>query len=327
VKRRFIRYICLLIVFGSVVFFMVLSNTDVVDLTLLDFGSLDTLLGSSKCTDYEKNFIQVLLDMQSLPLDELRDRHVIAGLVRRAGLMQMDRAEYYGNESSAMIILESSKKRSHTGLKSVSDPGLQHIPYQLACALSNLATLGLQSFFEVGVHTGWNNAFFTAYLRRFARDGPEAYRSIGADSKKPQSTCILEVWRRLDIQFEQLYVGRESRYQLRGAVYQLTTGEPRQVDLCYVNDDHTPQGIRRDVDTVKDLCRGVMMHDIGDVEHTEGVVRQWREMASNKKETKDFWVCRQQPARENRESRTIGLGYAALIPPAETPEIYRSNAR
>jgi len=271
---------------------------------------------TATCSAFEMRFVGVLMEIESAPLELLQDAEAVAAFVRKAGLKEQ-KGVYNGEDSSFQIFNKKAPKKTDGLTRNLALPGLPHIPNQLSCAISQFRKQGFHSFLEVGTSMGYNVAFITALARRFATADGAAFRAIGSDTERHLTKCMRKVLQSLGIHYEQLDDGRESRYQLRGVMHTISDGTPMQVDVCYINGDISHIGVRRDFETVKDLCRSVVFHGVADPVR-EGVRKIWKDIGLDRDSTAETVECVDHP--DATSLRNIGLGIARLVPPS-TPRL------
>merc|ERR1712217_457569 len=69
---------------------------------------------------------------------------------------------------------------------------------------------------------------------------------------------------------------------------------PEKIDLCFIDANHTYEGVHEDVVWLQSRCRYLMLHDVID-SAVPGVGRQWQELKDTAGDKK-YWECFQQPS-------------------------------
>ena len=122
--------------------------------------------------------------------------------------------------------------------------GLYQIPSQLANAMITLSYKQIQSAIEIGTWYGWTATFMAAYLRRFN----PGFRMQTIDNKN-------------------LFHAYDEVRNLVPLDYLNTTSDSLKGgkwDLCFIDGDHSFEGVRKDWDNVGNSSKICMFHDIND---------------------------------------------------------------
>lgn len=215
-----------------------------------------------------RKLVRGLQRFAQLPSEELRDIDTIVEIIRGIGLRYDDR-DVYGAESAYM---------NHT------INGLWQIPQQLAKAMVVLSRQNIDTFLEVGTHTGYTSSVLTAYLHRF---NPR----LQAVTIDPQDFFIHYPSIRSMIPLEYRSCTSED---FRGSSF----------DCVLIDGDHAYDSVRTDFENVGRQARICMFHDINDdLVGFENVPKFWEELvASNSfRETHEILEC---PSN----MRTMGIG-------------------
>jgi hypothetical protein len=191
---------------------------------------------SSLCTTLRK--------LQSLPCEALLELQRMERLIEMTGLAHVGAArskQMYGEHGSRFM-----SARAGEGL-------VQH-PRQLARALLHLATLGLDSYLELGIATSWTLAFLTGYLSRFRRS-PRFY-ATGVDiTFRLVTTNTSHILSQLGVLLR----------QRRGAWANERYGFPSgRIGLCLIDANHVYRHVLADYRELAPHCAHVMLHDIAD---------------------------------------------------------------
>ena len=148
--------------------------------------------------------------------------------------------------------------------------GLYQVPRQLACALRTLFRFSIWTFVEVGTNTGWTAAFINAFLRRAAALRGETFRgSFTADVNPFPNSCAKEV--------PGLHAHIWNATSAAVVREKLALKEGEKVGLCFIDGDHSVEGVWRDTEELVSLCSYFMFHDIND-RAAPGVVSVWEDI-------------------------------------------------
>ena len=198
-----------------------------------------------KLPDYrsKRKLLQGLDRIAALSDDEIRDEEVLLGIVRGIGL-RYDNRGLYGDEVVHM-------NWTHNGL--------WQTPKQLVGAMLLLAEHRIESFLEVGTHSGYTFAVLAAYLHRL---NPEL-RALTID---PFDYFRHYEAIRAVLPIEYRHCTSED---LRGQAF----------DCVLIDGDHTYEAVCRDYENVGRFARICLFHDIND-DHVgqQHVPRCWREL-------------------------------------------------
>lgn len=204
------------------------------------------------CDDYswrdEKRLCAGLQMIRASPCSCLRNVSHLANVIRSIGLVHDARecALYGPRDCPSMVpveVLPDERRKS----------GIYHSPAQLAAALAFLSTLKVHSYLELGIHTGWTAALITAVLDRshalhrgWAIDvNPDRVRQSTRDALRRRSTSV------------------HHRREMLSLIASLPIDQ-RPIDLCFIDADHSYDGVRVDYLTLAPHCRVIMFHDIVD---------------------------------------------------------------
>jgi len=134
--------------------------------------------------------------------------------------------------------------------------GLWQDPRQLATALLEAtAHHQAQSYLEIGVYTAWTTCVNSGYLARMASAG-SGFEGVAVDRSDEHihlSTASL---------FKQLNVSFVRRDAFDKTL--LLPGSPPRFDVCFIDADHTYDGVRADFEAVAGRCRTLLFHDVMD---------------------------------------------------------------
>jgi len=256
-----------------------------------------SLSALDSCDEYDLRLTGALESIEKATLEELKDMHYVANLIRQVGLVE-DFRPLYGNESVNQLHVYGNR----TLAEGVGSAGMYQLPMQMACALRSLSELNITTFMEVGIYTGWTGVFMTAYLSRFQ---PEL-RSIGVDITDYQSDCVKQAMIALKREYVEVSTDpAEGTPQLLAAADSLREGE--LIDLCFIDGDHSYDGVHHDVQALHSSCKYMMLHDVIDRD-CPGVRQQWQELIAEN-DTHVVANCFQQPADlSGKYAKTFSLG-------------------
>jgi len=264
---------------------------------------LHRILDNGLCDEYDQRLIEALANISSASKADLQDISYVAELIRHVGLVE-DFRPLYGNESAYQLHVHGNR----TLADGIGSAGMYQLPAQMACALVSLSQLNISTFLEVGIYTGWTGVFMSAYLSRFN----QGFKSVGIDIVDFQSKCVkiaMSVLNREYVEISQDAAAGAA--QLLDAAAGLRNGD--LVDLCFIDGDHSYDGVHHDVETVHNTCKYVMLHDVVDRD-CPGVRRQWGELIEDNA-TQVVARCFQQPSGlTGRFAATysLGIGIAQL---------------
>jgi len=199
--------------------------------------------------------------IQSARCAELSEVAFLQSVIEHVGLTKDKRAEWlYGSAAQFMIKSTGSDKRYMRG-------GLWQEPLQLAPALAAIGALAakepIRSYVEVGVFSAWTCVLVSAYLRRFAVDDSidatraATFRAAAVDI---DSTHIARETHTLMRELNVSFVPRKSLSAWLGG----GTRRERRVGLCFIDGDHSYDGVRNDYEEMAPDCRSMLFHDIQD---------------------------------------------------------------
>jgi len=145
----------------------------------------------------------------------------------------------------------------------------------------------------------------SAYLRRFVPE--RTFKSIGVDIRDFRTGCT----KLLADEFRHELRTR-TRKKLAGAEDVTLRGMPPLVHLCFIDGDHSYEGVRADIVWLKDRRRYLMFHDMFDRD-CPGVVKQWLELTEGVDES-SYWECIEQPTglAESQHKTQFGRKVARL---------------
>jgi len=176
-------------------------------------------------------------------------------------------------------------------------------PVQFAPYLVHLASLAPRSYLEIGVRHGGTFVLTTEYLGRVTGLGRSVAVDLGAPptilgyvSKGPGRTFLQLNSRAPDFT---AFLCREGPF-----------------DVVFIDGDHSPEGVRRDVETVTPYARALVLHDIvSDVYPGPGAV--WREMRAEQQDHYVFteFVTQYDEVVERTGKRWMGIGVAVRLGP------------
>lgn len=186
------------------------------------------------------------------PCADLANLTFMTAAVGAIGMVPDTRGkQLYGNDAKYMV---------HAGAPSV---GLWQEPRQLAAALISVAhRIHVRRYVEIGIYTAWSTCTIAAYLARVG-GGLDGFEGHGLDVTTKyltNSTRALLSYLRVD-----LTIRTE-----RGGIESLSTGALTPLahpafDLCFIDADHSYEGVRADYVAMAPSCRVIMHHDIQDV--------------------------------------------------------------
>ena len=133
--------------------------------------------------------------------------------------------------------------------------GLLQDAHQLAAALHHFgsSSIPIRTYLEVGVWSAQTSALVSAYLLRKSR-GRHDYRGYACDRWGKYITAHTKsILSQMNVSF---IIRHQNEYQLLVA----DAGTVR-IDLCFIDADHTYNGVRNDYEELKTKCRTMMFHD------------------------------------------------------------------
>jgi len=198
--------------------------------------------------------LSVALDRIAIAkLDDLRKVDFVESLIRQIGLAN-DKRNIYGDDEAYMNPVPR---------------GLWQIPRQLAEFAVFLSYQKIGSFLEIGTYTGYTFAFLMAYLARFNPNLSGITVDVCDYGHHAYLKSVEPLLKgRLDARF---VIGRSRDFVTRG------------FDFCFIDGDHSLNGVRADFDNVGRNAKICAFHDINDaiVEgwpgNDGGVPRFWRQ--------------------------------------------------
>eukprot|EP00403_Amphidinium_massartii_P040235 CAMPEP_0178446666 /NCGR_PEP_ID=MMETSP0689_2-20121128/40943_1 /TAXON_ID=160604 /ORGANISM="Amphidinium massartii, Strain CS-259" /LENGTH=334 /DNA_ID=CAMNT_0020071541 /DNA_START=103 /DNA_END=1107 /DNA_ORIENTATION=+ len=241
---------------------------------------------SKACSLEDKRLIGAVATLLDASVPQLKNTSFVADLIRQVGLVE-DPRPLYGSEAVYQLNVTSDTTLG----EGIGSAGMYQLPEQMACALFSLSELNIKTFLEVGIYTGWTGVFMTAYLSRFTED----FVSVGVDIDDYQSSCVKDAMKVLGRDYVEIspepQLGAE---QLLNAATGLVAEESSHVDLCFIDGDHSYEGVHHDVLTLLESCKYIMLHDVIDRD-CPGVREQWQQLIHLPAASK-VWECFQQPA-------------------------------
>ena len=170
----------------------------------------------------------------------LQDPTILAHIIRSIGLVNDRRGcQLYGEFDCAFM-----------NTKSVVKAGIYQSPWQLAQALVNLSTLNIQTYLELGIHTAWTTALIVSVLGRFATIRRGDAVDIRVDRVSNGTRTALQL--------------QSTAVHTRVELWRILVTRQDRIDLCFVDGDHSLQGVSLDYELLKPFCRHFMFHDVVD---------------------------------------------------------------
>ena len=166
----------------------------------------------------------------------------------------------------------------------IPNAGLWQDPKQLAGALIHLAVHArIHEYVEVGIYTAWSTCTIAAYLTRTMSGAPGRFHGYAVDVTdvhvRPTTQALLKA---LNVEFRprKSFDAEPAPPIARGA-------GTRRHDLCFIDGDHTYEGVRRDYTQLAGACGWIMLHDVQDTSTLKlhgyggGVPLFWADLSSN----------------------------------------------
>lgn len=222
---------------------------------------------------------------------QLHNRTFLVDVIRQVGLVGADRnLHVYGSESVHAI--KSPKA------------GLYQMPSQLASAMVHAAGLGVSRYIEVGIYSAWTLCIMSAYFRRLSGDEGR-FKSYGVDiSFALVSEGVKTMLRQLGVTL--LAPGQVTKHRSEGW------------DLCFLDGDHSYEGVRRDYDQYHSMCRNLMLHDVVDQglwwsewrKMRGGVTLFWDHLLASvhSKRVREFYAQPSWVGRHRKAAPSFGIG-------------------
>jgi len=245
----------------------------------LDGHSLPTVTESwcrGQVGDDESSLCLGVASILNATCAELLDEEFLQQVARRVGLVNDFRgARIFGAEAKHM-------RRAATKTEKGKRPGMFQDPHQLAAALVHLgrSPIPIRTYLELGVLSAWSNAIISAFLKRKA-EGRHEFHSYAVDnSRKFISKPTLIILSALNGN----YVDRASQTYKQMIAESQTS--PR-FDVCFIDADHSYDGVRADYEELKRRCVRMMFHDVTDFDcfiidgFGGGVPAFWAELVLN----------------------------------------------
>jgi cephalosporin hydroxylase len=179
-------------------------------------------------------------------------------------------------------------------------------PNQFSRYMQLLSGLSIRSYLEIGCRFGGTFIVTTEYLNRLnVLAGLDPIESVAIDII--QSPMLLEylINHNKKAQFLQLDSG-----SLEFQEFILSRRQSKPFDLVFIDGDHTYEAVIRDYESVKDMARVLVFHDIVSVA-CPGVVRLWREIQSSPYYEIHMFIDQYQEVLERESGNTFfGIGVA-----------------
>lgn len=173
-------------------------------------------------------------------------------------------------------------------------------PVQLAPYLLHLASLAPRSYLEIGVRHGGTFVLTAEFLTRVS--GLE--RAVAVDLGSPPS--ILG------------YVSTDPRrtfLQVNSRAPEFAEFLRREgpFDVVFIDGDHSPEGVRHDIETIAPHARILVLHDIASDAYP-GPGEAWRHLRARQQDRYEFaeFVTQYDEVVERTGRRWMGIGVAAL---------------
>ena len=215
---------------------------------------------------------QAVAAVSHAPCEQLGNEEYVANVIRSAGLVATIRGcRLYGAECKHMTAgtFNASGKE-----------GFFQLPRQIASAMVHVGRLGVRSYLELGVYSGWTASLMTAYLARFS---PSPFRSFTMDRTDqhiaPRTATVM---RRLGIKLH-LRRARSSGVptELERGLRSLDT----PVGLCFIDAGHSYGDVRNDFEQLSPWCSLMLFHDTFDFDlwatKDHGVPGFWHHLKAN----------------------------------------------
>ncbi len=210
---------------------------------------------------HSKEIKNLIIEIQQTSNSNLKNISYLTDLIARTGLAwdPLSRGTY-GDDANYM--------RSRSG-------GFYQIPRQLAEAICFLSEFKINTFFEIGTSSGWTTCLITTYLQRF---NPELKVETADVIAKFDS--YEEIKHLLPITY------------LNHNYYRVFRG--RKADLCFIDNGHSYDAVKKDYDNVGLNAKICMFHNIQDQKvltankNNGGVPRFWAELKYMERSTANF---------------------------------------
>ncbi len=175
------------------------------------------------------NLCRGVQDVLTVNCEVLQHAPSLEALIARIGLKP--------NRHGALLYGERGARNM------VSQGGMSQHPMQVAPALIRLSQMGLRSYLELGVDSGWTLAIVAAYLKRFG----------------------LDVSTGVDLTFERLSsTTRHILKRMHVALVPRNKLVENSIDLCFVDAGHALQDLVNDYHDMQPRCANMMFHDVSD---------------------------------------------------------------
>ena len=226
-----------------------------------------------RCTDELEStrLCQAVANVSHARCERLRNEEYIADVIRSAGLVATIRGcRLYGAECKYMHTLTETSERG----------GFFQLPRQIASAMVYLGRLGIGSYLELGVYSGWTACLMTAYLERFS---PTPFRSFALDQTDQfigrRTASMMKL---LGVEFH--LRPRMSTIVPAGLEASLQRLE-KPVGLCFIDAGHSYTAVRQDFERFSSLCSSIIFHDTFDFDlwatKDHGVPGFWHHLKAN----------------------------------------------
>ena len=203
-------------------------------------------------------------------------------------------SRYYGDESKHAITVPVLQRDS-TGLCAAQSVpkkfdhacaqastcwcpiGMWQLPRQLACAMRALSLHRVRTAATIGTFTGWTDTLLYSYLRRLHQlrraPGELLFRAVTIDVRDFRTPCVSALMKQEGISFIK-HTRLEDGTQPLLAEF---TGQSSQgmIDACFIDADHTYEGVSNDVKQAWPFCRMLLFHD---TLQSTGVRKAWAEL-------------------------------------------------
>jgi len=237
----------------------------------------------------KRKLLRGLRQIIELPPENLQDVDALLRIIRGIGL-RYDTRKLYGSERRYM---------NSTG------NGLWQIPQQLAKTMVLLSNHRIESFLEIGTHTGYTFCVLCAYLHRLNPN----LKALTVDP------------------FDQFHYYSPARSLIPFEFKNWTSDDlkGRAFDCVLIDGDHNYDAVLKDFDNVGKYSQICMFHDVNDdLVGASNVPRFWKEMVTSEafSETHEFLDC-----APNRRIMGIGVGIRDRAQRREPAPLDRSSAQ
>lgn len=220
-----------------------------------------------------RNITPIIGLVEDIGIDTLQDAEVVANLVRLFGIMAWDHPGKPLNGPEAAYI-------NPAGMAAIGQT-----PDQIAEALVYLSRFEIGSFCEIGVCTGGNFLFVSAYLRRF---NPEI-RCTGVDPTQYLDPQVRDI------------IAASDWLEFIPATSDGIVG--RKFDLVFIDGDHANGWVEKDWNNVGQHAKFCMFHDLQDPNWPDvAAFWEWLPSLVKGKEMVEFLKC-----HPDRSTHGIGL--------------------